>query len=51
MLGERQEVTPDLLDAVQEAGKDRLEALAEPGLTAFAEPEATMKWRRMCMLS
>ena len=40
MLGERQEATPDLLDAVQEAGKDRLEALAEPGLTAFAEPEA-----------
>ena len=40
MLGERQEATPDLLDAVQEAGKDRLEALAEPGLAAFAEPEA-----------
>ena len=40
MLGERQEATPDLLDAVQEAGKDRLEALAEPGLAAFAVPEA-----------
>ena len=40
MLGERQEAKPDLLDAVQEAGKDRLEALAEPGLAAFAEPEA-----------